>query len=154
MSIVKNLDELASIVGGSVEGGGTVPISDVASFDTAGPGEITFLADAKYLKRLKGTKAGAVIVRPGTTGAPGVNLLLSENPHLAFARVIDLFRPMELPPQGIHPNSAVHPEASIGEGVSIGPFVVVGQSASIGPGGALFPGADTGRGGGSGARRR
>ena len=146
MSIVKNLDELASIVGGTVEGDGSVAISDVASFDAAGPGEITFLADAKYLKRLKGTKAGAVIVRPGTIGAPGVNLLLSENPHLAFARVIDLFRPLELPPQGVHPNSAVHPEASIGEGVSIGPFVVVEQGASIGPGAVLFPGAYIGRG--------
>lgn len=146
MSIVKNLDELASIVGGSVEGDGSVAISDVASFDTAGPCEITFLADAKYLKRLKDTKAGAVIVRPSTAGVKGVNLLISENPHLAFARMIDLFRPMELPAQGIHPDSAVHPEATIGEGVSIGPFVVVERCASIGPGAVLFPGVYIGRG--------
>jgi len=146
MSIVKSLEELASIVGGTVAGDGTVAISDVASFDEAGSGEITFLADAKHLKRLKDTKAGAVIVRPGTTGAPGVNLLFSENPHLAFARVLDLFRPLELPSQGVHPGSEVHPEAAIGEGASIGPFAVVEKGASIGPGAVLFPGVYIGVG--------
>lgn len=146
MAIVKNLEELASIVGGAVEGDGTRPISDVASFYEAGPGEITFLADAKYLKNLKETKAGAVIARPGTKRPRGVTLLLSDNPHLAFARMIDLFRPIELPAQGVHPNSAVHPEATVGEGVSIGPFVVVEKGASIGPGVVLFPGVYIGMG--------
>lgn len=146
MSIVKSLEELASIVGGTIEGDGAAAISGVASLDDAGPGDITFLAGPRYAKRLKDTKAGAVIVRPGTAGAPGVNLLLSDNPHLAFARVLDLFRPLELPAQGVHPNSLVHPEAAVGEGVSIGPFAVVEQGASIGPGAVLFPGVYIGRG--------
>ncbi|GMR05214.1 MAG: UDP-3-O-(3-hydroxymyristoyl)glucosamine N-acyltransferase [Thermodesulfobacteriota bacterium] len=146
MSIVKNLDELASIVGGAVEGDGAVPISDVASFDEAGPGEITFFADAKELKRLEGAKAGAVIVKPSAKGVKGVNLLLCENPLLAFARVLDIFRPLEMPPQGVHPDSAVHAGASLGEGVSVGPFAVVEEGASVGPGAVLYPGVYIGRG--------
>jgi len=146
MSIVKSLDELASIVGGTVKGDGAVEINGVASLDDAGPGDITFLADPRYLKRLKETKAGAVIVAPGVKGTRRVNLLVSDNPHLAFARVLDLFRPLELPAQGVHPNSAVHPEATVGEGVSIGPFAVVAEGASIGPGAVLFPGVYIGKG--------
>ncbi len=139
MGIVKNLDELASIVGGTVEGDGSVSISDVAAFDSAGPGQITFLAGAKDAARLKETGADAVIVDAGAPGAKGVNLLRAPNPQLAFARLMDLFRPAELPVAGIHPKAEVHPEATVAEGASVGPFAVVERGASIGSGTVLYP---------------
>ncbi len=144
--MVKTLEELASMVGGGVEGDGTVAISDVAPFDEAKEGEITFLSDAKYLKLLNGTKAGAVVVKWGTPVSKGVNLLVVENPQLAFARLLDLFRPAALPSAGVHPKAEVHARAAVAEGASIGPFAVVEEGASIGPGAILYPGVYVGRG--------
>ncbi|MFQ5735646.1 MAG: UDP-3-O-(3-hydroxymyristoyl)glucosamine N-acyltransferase [Thermodesulfobacteriota bacterium] len=146
MAIVKSLEELASIVGGTVQGDGTVPIRGVAAFEEAREGELTFLTDGRYLKRLGETEASAVIVKPGTAAPDGVNLLVADNPLLAFARLLDLVRPAVLPAPGIHPGSEVHPGATVSEGASIGAFAVIEEGASIGPGTVIYPNVYVGKG--------
>ncbi len=58
----KKLKELAEWVGGKVIGDGEVEILGVASIDEAKTGEITFIANPKYLSKLIQTKASAIIV--------------------------------------------------------------------------------------------
>jgi UDP-3-O-[3-hydroxymyristoyl] glucosamine N-acyltransferase len=53
----KSLTELAGIVGGAVIGDGSTIIRGVAGIDDARPGDITFIANPKYLK--KGETTGA-----------------------------------------------------------------------------------------------
>jgi len=61
---MKKLKELAEWVGGTVVGEGEVEIFGVASIEDAKDGEITFIANPKYLPRLGQTRASAVIVSP------------------------------------------------------------------------------------------
>ena len=56
------LYRIAEITQGEVKGDMNKVIRDVAPFDTASEDEITFASEAKYLKRLDQTDAGAVIV--------------------------------------------------------------------------------------------
>ena len=81
----KKLKELAEWVGGKVVGDGEVEILGVASIEEAKTGEITFIANPKYLSKLAQTKASAVIV---STEIPQAEkpLLCVANPHLAFAK--------------------------------------------------------------------
>ena len=58
----KTLKELAAWVDGTVIGEGDVEISGVAPIEEAEPGEITFIANPKYLSKLSDTRASAVIV--------------------------------------------------------------------------------------------
>jgi UDP-3-O-[3-hydroxymyristoyl] glucosamine N-acyltransferase len=46
-----SLTELAGIVGGAVVGDGSTRIRGVAGIDDARPGDITFIANSKYLKK-------------------------------------------------------------------------------------------------------
>jgi len=55
------LDELAEMIGGRLRGDPAISISGVASLDTAGPEEITFLANAKLKTLLPESRAAAIV---------------------------------------------------------------------------------------------
>lgn len=141
----KNLEEIASLIGGSVVGDAREVISGVASLEDAGPRDITFLSDKKYSRLLSSTKAGAVILRDPADAPSGLNVIVSRNPQLAFAKLIALFRPDEHPGPGRHPKAEIHPGAEIGEGASIQAFVVIEEGAKIGGRAVLYPGVYVGR---------
>lgn len=133
------LTELAELVGGRVAGNGDVEIHRVASIDAARGGDITFIANPKYLARLQDTQAAAVIAKPGTE-SPGVPLLLCDNPYLAFAKILTALHVRRPEPRGILPGALVDPEAHIGPEVTLHPGCVVGRGAVVGRGSILYPG--------------
>lgn len=132
------LRELADLVGGTAIGDGAAEIRNVAPIEAAGEGDITFVANPKYLSRLASTRASAVIVTPGVD-APGRNLIVCPNPYLAFAKVLTALRVRRPEPRGIMAGASVHPGARIAEGVTIHPGCVVGEGASVGRGTVLHP---------------
>lgn len=136
---MKTLNELAELIGGTVVGDGEVQIHRVTGIDGAGPGEITFLANPKYLPLLQTTKASAVMVKPGIE-APGVSLLVCANPYLAFAKVLTALHVQKPEVRGIMEGAWVDPEAKIAAGVTIYPGCVVGKNVEVGPGTTLYPG--------------
>ncbi len=133
------LEQLATLVGGSVIGDGNLEISRVAPIDTAGPGEITFVANPKYLSRLAQTRAAAAIVAPGTE-APGLPLLVCANPYLAFAKILTALQVQRPAPGGVMAGASVDPSAQLAEEVTIHPGCVVGPEVTIGRGTILYPG--------------
>jgi UDP-3-O-[3-hydroxymyristoyl] glucosamine N-acyltransferase len=125
------LAELARQLGCRLDGDGTIDVHRVAGLDEAGPGDVSFLANPKYAARLATTRASAVIVHEGATGAPCATLR-SPNPYLTFADALACLTPVDLPRPGISAHAVVDPSAALGSGVSIGPFVVIGARATIG----------------------
>jgi UDP-3-O-[3-hydroxymyristoyl] glucosamine N-acyltransferase len=136
---VKTLNQLADLVGGTVVGEGDLEIHRVAAIDKAQPGDITFLANPKYLPLLQTTKASAVIVKPGIE-APGRTLLLCANPYLAFAKILTVLHVQPPEVRGIMAGAFVDPEAHIAEGATVQPGCVVGKNTVVGAGTTLFPG--------------
>lgn len=125
------LAELAITLGCKLEGGGDPEITGVAGMDEAQPTELTFLSNPRYHRKLKTTRAAAIIVGPEVE-APGRALLRSDNPYLTFARAIEVFHPPERPPAGIHPTAIIAPDARIGRRSSIGPYVVIEEGVELG----------------------
>lgn len=136
---MKTLNELAELIGGTVVGDGSVEIYRVAAIDSAQPGEITFLANLKYLPLLQTTQASAVMVKPGVD-APGVSLLVCPNPYLAFAKILTALHVTKPEYRGIMEGAFVDPEAKIAEGVTIYPGCVIGKAVTVGSGTTLYPG--------------
>lgn len=136
------LKELAERLGCELRetraGDGEKEITGVAGMEHAGPGEITFLANPKYAHKVKGTRAGAIIVPEAAAGAH-IPALVSENPYLDFARALELFYEPPRTKPGIHPTAVVAETAQIGEGVSIGAYAVIGERVKIGRGTAIHP---------------
>jgi UDP-3-O-[3-hydroxymyristoyl] glucosamine N-acyltransferase len=124
-----------------LEGDGEVDIVGVAGIQQAQPGDLTFVANPRYLPALATTHASAVILGPGKAGDPGAPcaVLHTDDPYSAFARAVSLFATTVRPAAGIDRLSAVADGASIGADVSIGPFVTVGAGATIGARTIIFP---------------
>ncbi|MEK7680092.1 MAG: UDP-3-O-(3-hydroxymyristoyl)glucosamine N-acyltransferase, partial [Deltaproteobacteria bacterium] len=144
------LDRLASIVNGRVLGDGSVEISDAASIEDAGIGHITFLGSKRSARLLKSCRASAVILQEaGLSSAlrDGIkNFIIADNPHLAFAKALEVLRPKKLPAPGIHPSAVVHPQAVIGKDSSVGACAVVEKGAAVGDRTVIYPGAYIGEG--------
>lgn len=134
------LGELAELVGGTVVGDADLGIRRVAGIAEAQPGEITFVANPKYLPLLEKTRASAVIVAPGVE-VPHLSSIVCRNPYLAFAKILTHLQVRRPQPQGVMAGACVHPSAVLGEGVTIHPGCVVGENVAIGPGTILYPGA-------------
>lgn len=134
------LSEIAKRLECVLEGDGDVEIHGVAGIERAQPGDLTFIANPKYQSQLSSTLASAVIAAHGVQ-AKGARaaILRTDQPYVAFARVLDLFTQATPPAKGIDPASSVAPDATIGSDVSIGPFVVVGAGAAIGARTVLYP---------------
>jgi UDP-3-O-[3-hydroxymyristoyl] glucosamine N-acyltransferase len=130
--------ELARVLGAEVRGRAEVEITGVAGIEEAEPGQITFVANAKYAALARTTRASAILVSPDFPEVPAVTLRL-KNPYLAFARVVDIFYQPPAWPAGIHPTAVVHPTATVGKRASIGAYVVIGENAVIGDEATLLP---------------
>ncbi|MFQ5863378.1 MAG: UDP-3-O-(3-hydroxymyristoyl)glucosamine N-acyltransferase [Candidatus Brocadiales bacterium] len=135
----KTLGELAQYVGGKVKGDKDIKIRGVKTIDEAEEGYITFLANEKYEKKVNNTTASAIIVSPKFEGVDKP-LLISSNPYLAFAKIVDLMMNPEIEyPKTIHKTAVISPTAQLGEDVSIFPHAYVGERTRIGNRAVLMP---------------
>jgi UDP-3-O-[3-hydroxymyristoyl] glucosamine N-acyltransferase len=125
------LGELARRLECLLEGDGRIEVHRVAGIETAGPGDVTFLANPKYATLLSTTKASAVIVGNGVTGAPCA-IIRSTSPYLTFARAAQALFPDARPAPGRHQTAVIETGADVDPSATLGAYVVVGPGARVG----------------------
>lgn len=128
----KTLREIADFIQGEVVGNENIVITGVAGIKEAQEGDITFLANPKYFPLIDKTRASAIITSKEVESTPKP-IIRTENPSLAFAKIISLIAPNEVTyPKGIHPTVILGKHVSLGKDVCLGPYVVVEDNVSIG----------------------
>ena len=132
MAAEYTLARLAELLGGEVVGDAGVVIRQVAPPERAGPHDIVFVAQPRYLAALQASRAGAVILPPEARDATAQPRILAANPYLYFARASALLNPVPRPPAGVHERAWVSPAARLGADVSIAAGAVVEAGAAIG----------------------
>ena len=133
------LAQIAELVQGKISGDDQIVISGVAPFDQASHTDIAMAAEATYMHRIEECQAGALIVPktcPVTTG----NLLLVENPRVAFAKVMAHFYPVPRSKDKISKTARIGEHVSLGRQVEIGDFVTIGDRVKLGDRVILGPG--------------
>jgi UDP-3-O-[3-hydroxymyristoyl] glucosamine N-acyltransferase len=128
------LREIVAKLGGEAVGEVGAPLTGVATLDSAGPGDIAFLANPKYRSKLAATRAGAVILGPGDRDAGTMPRIVSENPYAYYARTVALFHPAPALKPGIHPFAQVDGAANVDADSQIDAFAVIGPGSTIGKG--------------------
>lgn len=136
---------LAECLGAELRGDPDAPVSSVASLEHATEGALSFLANARYRKHLRGTHATAVILQAEYAGeAPGA-VLVASNPYAAYARAAALISPQPSACPGVHPTAVTGENCRIDESASIGPNCVLEDGVVIGAGTRLAAGSFVGR---------
>ncbi|MEJ2638155.1 MAG: UDP-3-O-(3-hydroxymyristoyl)glucosamine N-acyltransferase [Desulfosarcinaceae bacterium] len=143
MTLALTLPQIAAMADGRLVGEGPASIAGAAPFAAAGPAEITYAGDAKFLKRLADTNAGAVFVPRVVDGYAGCQVVVT-HPQVAFVKVLNHFHPQERPPAGIDPRAVVAADLQMGSDVYIGPCAVIGQGVRLGDGVVIHPNAVVG----------
>ena len=146
-----SLAEVASWCGAALasEADASRVISDVAALDQAGPGDLTFLDNSRYLDAFRSTRAAAALVAPRhAEAAPaGCAALVTREPYRAMAMVMAKLFPGAVKPgsvfneTGVSPAAFVHPSARLEAGVVVEPGAVIGRGAEIGAGTIIGPNA-------------
>ncbi|MFW5856517.1 MAG: UDP-3-O-(3-hydroxymyristoyl)glucosamine N-acyltransferase [Planctomycetota bacterium] len=138
------LGALAEAIGAELAGDPAVEVRGVAGLAEAEPGDLTFLANPKYVALLAATRATAAIVGRETTDAPCA-LLRVANPDLAFAQAVGrMAPPPPAPAPGVHPSAWVAPDATLGTDAAVGPHAVVDAGAALGDRAQVWAGAYVG----------
>jgi UDP-3-O-[3-hydroxymyristoyl] glucosamine N-acyltransferase len=138
--VEKSLKELAALLGGKVIGDENAVVSSLGTLDEATEGQITFLANPKYVGKVATTRATAVIVSHGAERY-GRNVIEVKNPYLAFAKLLSLFHVKPIIPRGVMSGAFIGENVSLGEGITVYPGAYVGDGVKLGNGTVLHPGA-------------
>lgn len=148
MSAAKHLTtgELATLLGGELQGPANLAVLGVNSLAEATRDQLTFIVDAGHATRWASSAAGSAVVTRGvevqghdsTTRA----LILVKDADLAMIEVLERFAvPDELPAPGVHPSATVDPTATLASDVRIGPGAWVGARARIDSGASIHANA-------------
>jgi UDP-3-O-[3-hydroxymyristoyl] glucosamine N-acyltransferase len=131
-----SLDALAGLSGATLRDptGGERLFADVAPLDTAGPEDLTFLDNRKYLDAFTRSRAGAAFVdeRAVGTAPAGMALLIAANPYRAFARAAQAFHPLKPVAPRRAPSAVIDPMATVPLDCDIADHVVIESGARLG----------------------
>lgn len=125
------------------------PYRGVATLESAGPDDIAFFTNPRYLDAARASRAGAVLcthevaARLEAESGSGKAWAAAE-PYVVFARVSQHFHKPSHGAPGVSPQAWVDASAILGEGVTVFPFAYVGPGARVGRGSVLYPGAFVG----------
>jgi UDP-3-O-[3-hydroxymyristoyl] glucosamine N-acyltransferase len=111
-------------------------ISAPAKIESAQKGEVSFVANEKYIKYLSSTEASLVIVHRSVSVEEfthTTSFLKVSDPYTAFVFLLKKFaKPRFIAAKGIASTAVIGADVVIGEGVAIGAYAVIGDRCSIG----------------------
>ena len=115
------LVEIVQQLGGELLGDTGVRIRQVAPIQTAVAGDISFLAQQRYIDQLQSTQASAVILGQAAQHSTALPRIVCANPYAYYAGVVGILNPPFKPEAGVHNTAVVADGAHIAETASVGP---------------------------------
>jgi UDP-3-O-[3-hydroxymyristoyl] glucosamine N-acyltransferase len=117
-------------------------VRSVAPLDIAGPDDLSFLDNPRYIAQLEATRAAAVFLAPRhLSHAPRCcATLATAQPYRAMAETMARLFPSAVRPgsvfqeRGVSPSAFVHAAARLEPGVVVDPGAVIGPGAEVGAG--------------------
>nr|MBU1328271.1 UDP-3-O-(3-hydroxymyristoyl)glucosamine N-acyltransferase [Candidatus Omnitrophota bacterium] len=140
----KTLKEIASIIDGEIVGDENIIVTGICGIKEAKEGDLTFVANSRYLPLMGHTKASAIITSRDVKLSQKT-IIRTENPSLAFAKMVSLLAPNDVRrPKGIHPTAIIGDKTKIGKNVAIEPYVVLEDNVEIKDNTILYAGVYVG----------
>jgi UDP-3-O-[3-hydroxymyristoyl] glucosamine N-acyltransferase len=128
-----------------IRGDGNPRLMGCNTIETAGDGEVTFLANPKYRDRVNASRAAAIIMSSDPDLQPAMPQIVCADPYQALTMAVIRIHGYRRHPQwGQHKLAVVADSARIGANPNIGAGAVVGDSAVIGANVTIYPGVFVG----------
>jgi len=130
------LDALALLSGATLSDqaqGGRL-CRDVAPLEAAGPEDVSFLENRKYIEAFVRSRAGAAFIDENAVerAPPGMTLLVSREPYKAYALAAQAFYPAAQVVARRAPSAIIDPAAEVPDNCEVGPNVVIERGVRLG----------------------
>lgn len=138
---------IASLTGGKIEGDRDVEITGFAKIEEAKKGDISFIANPKYMHYASTTEASVLLVSEDfqTPEGLGATLIRVADPYSTLALLMSEFSKKQKK-SGIEQPCHIGEGVEVGEDVYVGAFAYIGDGARIGKGVTIYPHAYIGDG--------
>ena len=136
------VQQIAEVLGGTVEGDATQPVSRLAKIEEAQAGALSFLANLKYEPHLYTTGATAVIVSQEFAPRQPIAaaLIRVADPYLGFSKLLEFYQQStRTGKRGVEQPSFLADSAQVGAGGYRGAFSYIGEDCVIGQNVLIFP---------------
>ena len=132
--MIVTAQQLADLLGGTVEGDPSVTGVRPGKIEAAGEGDICFLGNDRYEEHAYTTTASILLISNTFTPRHPIKptLIRVENVYVSLAFLLEKFGAEEKPAPTISKLSSIHPSVKLGQNVTIGDFVVIEEGADIG----------------------
>jgi UDP-3-O-[3-hydroxymyristoyl] glucosamine N-acyltransferase len=138
------LGQIVSRLGGELIGNSAIRIRQIAALEAAAAGEITFVAQARYLPQLEQTNASAVILALAARDATSMPRIVCANPYAYYAAVAGLLNPPAAVIPGNHKSAVIDKTAQIAKSAQIGACAVIAKGVHVGADTVIGPGCFVG----------
>ena len=134
-------EQIAALVGGTIEGDASVQITTFAKIEEGTPGAISFLSNSKYEHYLYETKSSAVLVNRDFVAQHPVEatLIRVDNAYETVAKLLTMYQSMQQKKTGISEKAIISGSAEIGEDCYVAPLAYIGDNVKIGRGTSIYP---------------
>ena len=126
------LSEISNFLDGKLVGSGSLKISEISSLKDATNESISFFYNKKFLKDLKNTGAGAILVSKDFADYCNTNYILVSNVHAAYAKLTQLFFEDNRRKFSENEDIQIGKNVFIGENVKLGKGVRINSGCFIG----------------------
>lgn len=136
--------QIAAIVGGTIEGDPDTLVRSVAKIEEAKDGDLSFIANPKYEEYIYTCKASAVIVSNSfeINGQVSPTLIRVKDAYGAFAVLLEKYNEIMsgAAKTGIEEYAKIAATAKLGQDVYVGSFTYIGENVKIGDNVKIYPG--------------
>ena len=133
--------QIASVLGGTVEGDPEVKVNNFSKIEEGKPGTLTFLANPKYEHFIYQTEASIVLVNNDFTPAEPIKATLVKvaNAYASLAILLNMAEQANVKKAGIDATAFIAGSATVGEGCYVGNFAYIGEDVKIGKNSRIYP---------------
>lgn len=134
--------EIATMLGGTIEGNPDTIVSGLSKIEEGAVGTLSFMAHPKYEPFIYETNASIVLVNSNFVAAKPVSatLIRVNDAHHAFVQLLQTYNNKQNHSSGIEQPCHIATDAQIGKDVSVGAFAYIADGAVIGNHCKIFPG--------------
>ena len=133
--------QIASVLGGTIEGDPEVKVNNFSKIEEGKTGTLTFLANPKYEHFIYQTEASIVLVNNDFTPAEPIKatLIKVENAYAALAILLNMVEQTKEKKAGIDSTAFIANSASVGENCYVGNFAYIGKDVKVGKNSKIYP---------------
>lgn len=133
--------QIAKILDGEIVGDASVEVKALAKIEESKKGDLSFLANPKYMPYIYTSKASIVVVNKSFTPDKKINttLIKVDDAYTSFSQLLELYNQIKFNKVGLSKKADIDSSSTIGEDVFVGAFTSISEGVILEKNVKIYP---------------